>query len=97
MPPGRRFCLFTLSGAASGPGSDYFIVWLKQPLGPAGVDLVVDAYDKGQLWRREEILELFGLEELTPASSREVNLRRALVSLCLQQFQRGDGSSFWRI
>jgi hypothetical protein len=60
--------------ANAGPGSDYFVLWPCKELSCAvmvGDDMVVDAYDKGQLWRRSEMLEMFEIEEFVPASSHE--------------------------
>ena len=85
----RQSCHLTTSAALSaagpglgaGPSSDYFVVWLdsESDSSPA-TSLVVDAYDRGQLWRRDEILELFDLQQLVPADGRQV-LASMLASL----------------
>ena len=50
------------------------MVWLdSEDASSPATNLVVDAYDGGQLWRRDEILELFGLQALVPAEGRQVS------------------------
>eukprot|EP00240_Pyramimonas_obovata_P005243 CAMPEP_0118928032 /NCGR_PEP_ID=MMETSP1169-20130426/5382_1 /TAXON_ID=36882 /ORGANISM="Pyramimonas obovata, Strain CCMP722" /LENGTH=409 /DNA_ID=CAMNT_0006869925 /DNA_START=280 /DNA_END=1507 /DNA_ORIENTATION=- len=69
----RRMGLI-LEGAplSEGPGSDYFVVWPQMHFGTCGMELVIDAYDKGQLWKKDEMMGLFDKENLEPAGQHEM-------------------------
>ncbi|KAK3286977.1 hypothetical protein CYMTET_5493 [Cymbomonas tetramitiformis] len=71
------------SPLSEGPNNDYFILWPRRKLGPGGdnnIEMVVDAYEEGFLFKHDEILEMFDLKELQGASGLEI-LGSMLASL----------------